>query len=299
MKKNLTLLLLLLSAEWAQSATFRNYVGHTISGNTYTVYVNSNTVPLEDVIGQICYTPNGGGPTQFTGFQVGTFDNTSVPGANWKVVISLPAGATNQLLELANENEQNMPYGYTNCVISLNNVLPVTLTQFKAQKSGSSVVLQWATATERNNDKFVVEHSITGDIFESIGDVKGYGNSVGSKQYRFEDKTPQNGLNYYRLRQIDFDGTTEVSNILKVNMDKGQPVFSVYPNPVVEDAIFIEFTETDAPTFIRLHNVQGRLLREWNFEAQDGMLFPLDLTGLPAGTLFLQVNGTDSVVLVR
>ncbi len=298
MKKSLILFIFLLSALCLQSATYRTYVGHTLSGNTYTVYVNSDTAFGEDLIGQICYTPNGGGPTQYSGFQYGAF-GTSVPGANWSVVITLPAGATNQLLELANENEMNVRYGYTNCVISLNNVLPVTLTQFKAQKSGSSVVLQWATATERNNDKFVVERSITGDIFESIGDVQGAGNSVSSKQYRFEDKTPQNGLNYYRLRQVDFDGTTEVSNILKVNMDKRQLVFSVYPNPVVEDAIFIEFTETDAPTFIRLHNVQGRLLREWNFEAQDGMLFPLDLTGLPTGNLFLQVNGTDSVVLVR
>lgn len=299
MKKSLILFIFLLSAFWLQSATFRNYVGHTLSGNTYTVYVNSNTALGEDVIGQICYTPNGGGGTVFTGFQVGTFDNTSVPGANWKVVITLPAGATNQMLELANENESNMPYGYTSCNISLSNVLPVKLTQFKAQKLGSSVVLQWTTATERNNDKFVVEHSITGDIFESIGDVKGAGNSVGTKQYRFEDKSPQNGLNYYRLRQVDFDGTTEVSNILKVKMDKGQPVFSVYPNPVVDDVTFIEFTETDTPAFIRLFDAQGRLLREWNFEAAGAMRYALDLAGLPAGTLFLQVNGADGVILVR
>ncbi len=299
MKKSLILFIFLLSALWLQSATFRNYVGHTLSGNTYTVYVNSNTAFGEKVIGQICYTPNGGGGTQFTGFQDGTFDNTSVPGANWKVVITIPAGATNQQLELANKNEMNQPYGYTGCNISLNNVLPVTLTQFIAQKSGSSVVLQWSTATERNNSHFEIQRSADSRTWDNIGSISGKGNTTETQKYQFTDDKPLSGLNYYRLRQVDFDGTTELSNILKVKMDKGQLVFSVYPNPVVDDVTFIEFTETDTPAFIRLFDVQGRLLREWNFEAAGAMRYALDLAGLPSGNLFLQVNGADGVVLVR
>lgn len=111
----------------------------------------------------------------------------------------------------------------------LANPLPVELIRFTATAEHESVKLNWTTASELNNDFFTVQHSTNGVEFTSLGIVKGKGTTQNSSSYEFIDEAPQAGVNYYRLKQTDFDGTSDFSNVVAVNLSLE---WMLYPNPV-------------------------------------------------------------------
>src|SRR5690606_21541103 len=90
---------------------------------------------------------------------------------------------------------------------------PVELTRFEARRTGDSqVLLSWETDSEKDNDYFAIERSGNGSDFGTIGKAPGKGTSQDKQQYRYTDGDPLPGINYYRLRQVDFDGKTDYSN---------------------------------------------------------------------------------------
>lgn len=100
------------------------------------------------------------------------------------------------------------------------NVLPITLIEFSAANAGTAAVETfWRTASETNNDYFTVERSADASEWSDIGTVAGAGNSNTERVYRLTDPEPIPGRSYYRLRQTDFDGTTEVSDPVTVVTD--------------------------------------------------------------------------------
>lgn len=111
----------------------------------------------------------------------------------------------------------------------LANPLPVELIHFAATAENESVKLNWTTASELNNDFFTVQHSTNGVEFTSLGIINGQGTTHNSTSYEFIDETPHAGINYYRLKQTDFDGTSDFSNVVAVNMNLE---WMLYPNPV-------------------------------------------------------------------
>ena len=100
------------------------------------------------------------------------------------------------------------------------NLIPVELTSFTASTVDGNVVLNWITATELNNAGFQIERRKTTDErredWESIGFVNGNGTSTETHTYSFADESPVAGKSYYRLKQIDFDGSFEYSNSKKL-----------------------------------------------------------------------------------
>ena len=111
-------------------------------------------------------------------------------------------------------------------------VLPIELTSFDATES-NGVLLTWTTASEKNNDYFIIERSSDGNLFEAMTKVKGSGNSFSEKKYNFFDNNPYIGINYYRLMQTDFDGTFKYSDIISTlyTSSKNAYVKNIYPNP--------------------------------------------------------------------
>jgi len=113
--------------------------------------------------------------------------------------------------------------------------LPVELTSFTASANEGSVVLNWATATEVNNYGFNIERASTplGMTWEKIGFVNGHGNSNSPKNYTFTDNAVPAGKVQYRLKQIDFDGKFEYSDVVEVNVDAPNKMvlYQNTPNP--------------------------------------------------------------------
>lgn len=96
--------------------------------------------------------------------------------------------------------------------------LPVEWVRFSAIANGQDVLISWTTATEENNDFYQVEYSNDGVNFEVIAEIAGAGTTKLESNYRFTHFTPANANNYYRIRQVDFNGQFSFTNIMVVEM---------------------------------------------------------------------------------
>ncbi len=114
------------------------------------------------------------------------------------------------------------------------NPLPVVLLSFSGKHENGFNKIKWVTASELNNDFFELERSANGEEFRSIGRIQGKGTTNELSTYLFDDEAPLVGNNYYRLKQVDFNGAFEYSNIILVKNNSEGSVFnlSVFPNPV-------------------------------------------------------------------
>ncbi len=150
------------------------------------------------------------------------------------------------------------PNGRLGC--SCNQVLPITLMYFTAKQNDSQVLLQWATASEKDNEYFSLEKSRDGRQFNEIGRVAGAGTSTAKLTYQFTDDFPFGGTSYYRLKQVDLDGTFTYSRIVAVNSEV-TAALRIYPNPVTQNELWVEATDAQADDMrITIHNAVGQLL---------------------------------------
>lgn len=143
--------------------------------------------------------------------------------------------------------------------ISWNTILPVTLVSFNAFKKGEEALLEWATASEQNNKGFAIERSNDGVNWMNIGFVASStinGNSNTKTDYSFIDNAPLNGVNYYRLKQIDFDNKIEYSPIRTVSF-KNQNSIHIYPNPVRNNLTIAGLADAEQ---IRIVNASGQVV---------------------------------------
>ncbi|MEM9325988.1 MAG: Calx-beta domain-containing protein [Bacteroidota bacterium] len=144
---------------------------------------------------------------------------------------------------------------------ALDDPLPVELIAFEAVAEEDVVVLRWSTATEIDNDRFEVLWSSDAIHFEKIAMLVGAGNTTEVQTYSFIDEEAITGLNYYRLRQVDFDGQSELSGIVSANLKGALPDLEVlvYPNPATADNINLRFRGLkEQPVHILLVDIFGR-----------------------------------------
>ena len=139
--------------------------------------------------------------------------------------------------------------------------LPVELISFEGVAENNEVLLTWETASEVNNDYFDVQRSRDGVEFQSIGRVNGNGNSNAIIKYDFVDKNPYAGFNYYRLKQVDYDGTATDHQVIQVNNDdlKKNLDLVIYPNPSTGRELHLRITSSDSftPISIQVNGLKG------------------------------------------
>ncbi|WP_210518523.1 T9SS type A sorting domain-containing protein [Hymenobacter terricola] len=169
-----------------------------------------------------------------------------------------------------------------NVTISSGSPLPVELTRFDAAAKGAGVNLTWATATEKSNDHFDVQRSATGGVFQTIGSVQGQGNTTNAHEYAFVDSRPLAGLSYYRLRQVDTDGTSAYSPVATVQTKLGGEV-AAYPNP---SAGTVTLPASTGPVRYRVFNALGQTL----LSGQAAGEAQLDVSKLTKGTFYLELT---------
>ena len=161
--------------------------------------------------------------------------------------------------------------------------LPVELTRFDATAKAQSVNLAWATATEKNSDRFEIQRSATGGEYTTIGTVKGQGSTTTAHNYSFVDSRPLAGTSYYRLRQVDSDGATAFSPVAAVQTETSTMV-AFYPNPSSDQLILPAGVGT---VQYRVFNALGQTLLSGKATDNDR----LDITSLPKGPFFLELHG--------
>jgi alpha-amylase len=171
-------------------------------------------------------------------------------------------------------------------------VLPVDLLSFEAKAKNTSVLLNWKTANKINLDRFEIERSIDGEVFEKIGSVK----TTNSNGYQFLDKTaPLNTTLLYRLRMIDFDEKFDYSKVKSIRLESAIDNMAIIPNPV-DDLFRLRFTASQQlTTSIEVSNVLGKIIHRKEIMTQEGLNdFSFDLSSFPQGVYFLNIEiGND------
>jgi len=167
---------------------------------------------------------------------------------------------------------------------------PIELLGFNAKQERETVSLAWATATEVNNDYFVIEHSLDGENFREIGNVDGAGTTTRQVNYTFEHVDAFFGKNYYRLKQIDFDGQFSYSDIEEVSfISQKDDNIRVSPNPFT-DEISIQLSQpNETEIVVKILDISGRIIQSSNItrnQAQTRLL----LSELDSGMYFLQIG---------
>ncbi len=186
-----------------------------------------------------------------------------------------------------------------NIVGGNNAVLPITLKVFKVYKTASTDVIEWTTDAEVNNKLFSIERSLDGIEFTEIGVVQSKalnGNSNHTLDYRFIDQNPQQGYNYYRLKQVDFDEKSTLSNVKYVFWDDLK-VVQVYPNPASEFIKIDWSSKNNSDLKVKLSDMRGRIIQHVQFKSKTGMnSLKLKTHDLPSGIYFVQVYENNRLI---
>ncbi len=162
------------------------------------------------------------------------------------------------------------------------NRLPVELLSFEASVKENVVELSWITASELNNYGFDIQRSTDANNWETLGFIEGVGNSNTLQSYRFVDVNPET-INYYRLKQIDFDGNFKYSETRVVKSNKNLNLYT-YPNPVFST---IHMDMEEAKT-IEIYDVAGRKVHQQIFNSQS-----VDVSHLQCGFYFILISKVD------
>lgn len=176
--------------------------------------------------------------------------------------------------------------------IAVLTVLPIKLSDFKAQVKGTSTAaIQWTSEFEVGSEKYVVERSLDGVTYTSIGEVEAAKNSMEKRRYTFDDAELGERAAYYRLQMVDLDGKRDLSKTIYVNNRRstvtGSTTFNVFPNPFKSDVQLIGVNASDVNRkSIRVYNVAGK---EIGFTVTGANAITIDASA-PRGVYILRVQ---------
>lgn len=205
---------------------------------------------------------------------------------------------TNDVISFLNVNNvENTSDSYV--LYAMDNLLdrlPVVLLSFSGSVMNNSVLLKWETASEENNNQFEIERSADGKVFQTIGSVKGQGNSDSLNEYSFIDQFPLRGRSFYRLKQVDFNGQFEYSEVLQVNFTtfSGQSELKVYPNPAeAGQNVVLELSDSGSGLQqIQITDNKGQVV--WLGSFDDSGRVELGLPVLARGVYLIRVLGSST-----
>lgn len=174
--------------------------------------------------------------------------------------------------------------------------LPVTLARLTAKLRGPDAWLAWETAQEQNNRGFNVERSRDGKHFDVLGFVAGHGASLQSSSYEFADRQIEPDVTfYYRLQQVDYDGTATYSPVVTVRAaSKAGALATLYPNPA-QNRASLTFLGSPAQVTVTLLSVDGRRVLQQDISNPGVAPLALPIAQLPAGAYIVQVTDGTTV----
>jgi hypothetical protein len=161
----------------------------------------------------------------------------------------------------------------------------VELTNIDAKRKDKSTLITWTTASEKDNAQFNVEQSTDGKTFKTIGEVKGNGTTASANNYSFEHSTPAVGVNYYRLKQLDYNGTETYSAVRSVVFGNNGLVVK---NTLVKDVVTVIVNE-EATSTVNIFNISGQQVMTAKAQGEQ----TLDVSTLPPGIYMIRTTTGD------
>lgn len=178
-------------------------------------------------------------------------------------------------------------------------VLPVSLINFKATKSGTHAVLNWSTSSEVNNNYFIVERSVDNQNFKELAKVSSKDNNAAGANYTFIDDFPENGVNYYHLNLVDKDGANSVIGNQSLNFSIRSKQLFVYPNPVESEQFEIIIPPDSKDTYsLKISGLNGQTVFQSTHKKAQEKLVINTSNKLPAGAYVLEIQGFEPFKLI-
>jgi hypothetical protein len=233
----------------------------------------------------------------------GTSNQPIAPGDGGSVTVKvkgvIPIVSANSVANIqrlnpaAYPNENNTNNNLTAAAgVAAGGPLPIQLVSFTAVKQSATVLLNWQTSAEINSSYFDLQHSRNGSQWQSIGTVGAAGNSSTPRNYSFVDNNPATGANYYRLKQVDLDGSYRNSGVQLVNFSSDGAI-KILPNPVA-DRLYI--TGAGAGSSITIFSSEGRLIQQYkNFTSGSS----IDMSSYAAGLYRIRITDKEGKTEVK
>ncbi len=233
-----------------------------------------------------------------TGLGNGAVDTEEGSGGNgWVAPINVIAGQK-YILFLDNWNTTSTPFNISwqlSGGASLGcTTLPIELLSFSGSNNNGFNLIKWTTASESNNDYFTIERSIDGINWQEITKIKAAGNSSNYNHYQYEDYSfISNEINYYRLKQTDFSGDFEYSNIISIESSENIETYlsDIHPNPTNENIYFNVFTSQSDIANIELIDFMGNSIIKEEQHIHSGKNdLKTDMSNLKNGIYILKIT---------
>jgi hypothetical protein len=265
----------------------------TINGGTDWTAQTSGTT--RDLLGVSFTDPNNGTAVG----DVGTILRTTDGGTTWTLQSS---GTSNLLYGVSFTDANNgTVVGDVGTILRTTNGggIPVELTSFTALTNGEEVILNWSTATELNNHGFEVERSEDNICFDKVGFIPGFGTTTEPKSYSFSDQSINNGTYYYRLKQIDFNGTHEYSGVVEVEFRSFNSYLleQNYPNPFNPSTKIKYWIQQSSNVTIKVFDILGNEIETLVNEEKPVGTYEITwyAEDLPSGFYFYTINAENFV----
>ena len=270
--------------------------------------INGVTVELQDGTGNVVNDVDGNPLSAITDMN-GNYSFTNVIPGDYVIVETDNAGydsssdsdnvndGVNDTDNNPDTNDNQIPVSVVsgetdtgNDFVDFITVLPVDLVYFNAEAQGNNALLTWGTQSETNNSHFVLYRSVDGVNFEEIQQVEGAGTTNQAQSYSVVDENAAAYADavYYKLEQVDFDGTVDDDIDIQLVRFSGSAVVKVYPNPAQKGAD-IQVEATDIFT-IDVFAVNGQMTAKFEFGGVD--LATISTSELAVGTYVLIINQT-------
>lgn len=173
---------------------------------------------------------------------------------------------------------------------------PVKLMSFTAKNDGNFIKLNWVTASEHNNSYFEVLRVLENKETQVIGTITGKGTSSDANNYSFIDHHPVMGINYYQLKQVDYNGDYKYSDIVPVEI-KSNVKFNISPNPV-EDTLIVSHPFFDTNAYIKVLSIDGKSLIKYAIPIGSTVTH-LDVSSLIIGMYLVIYEGENKKSVLR
>jgi len=181
-------------------------------------------------------------------------------------------------------------------IASATSSLPVQLISFTGEIRNEQTILNWKTAAEMNNKHYVVERSVNGNSYESIGTVNA-GTSNGVNSYSFTDSKLKAGTNFYRLRQVDVDGAYKFSKVVIVRLQKGTDAVKVFPTLATSNINFNLSTATATNAIVSIYDTNGKMLIRTQKSLTAGANQQgVDVSNLNSGAYYFRIQNNEGTI---
>lgn len=176
--------------------------------------------------------------------------------------------------------------------------LPVEFVGLNAKYVNDNINLYWQTETEVNSDFFEVQRSDDGISFETIGTIEAAGNASQRRTYYMVDENPLDGVNFYRIKEVDFDGKSQLSDVVMVNTESGAAIdiTGMFPNPTNGIVRLDLLNNTSNEVVVKVINLAGSKVMMETIVEEDVFSVEMDITELPEGVYFVTANNGERTV---